>query len=125
MPVFQILIIDDFDDIVEEFVVMLELLGFSAIGAATLDEGIATLKRHETIEVIISDVRLPGHSGFELVDAMKTDPVLRDRHLSCIFMSGEMPISNNSLAYPVMAKPLDMARLLAELQRILGGGPPQ
>jgi DNA-binding NtrC family response regulator len=125
MPVFQILIVDDFDNIVEEFVIILELRGFAAIGAATFDEAIATLKQHETIEVIISDVRLPGHSGFELVDVVKADPVLQDRQLSYIFMSGEMQITNNSPAYPVMTKPLDMARLFAELERILDGGPLQ
>lgn len=71
-----ILIIDDEESVRDTLVDMLELNGFSTQVATNGVEGLAIAQR-ETPSLIITDVSMPGMSGFELLDEFRGDAGLR------------------------------------------------
>lgn len=73
--------------------------------------------------VVLVDLRLPGPSGFEVVEAMKADPVMRD--VPVVIMTGSRRDEDVVRAYSLGAnayvvKPFGVSEFL-ELARELGG----
>lgn len=71
-----ILIIEDDESVRQTLVDMLELNGFRTAEAANGIEGFAAAKR-EAPAMILTDVEMPGMSGFELLQRLRADPDLR------------------------------------------------
>jgi two-component system NtrC family response regulator len=66
----KLLIIDDEDRLRKLLTRILQLEGFDVLEAATAKEGLRRLE-HDTIDVIISDVKLPDINGIELIKTIK------------------------------------------------------
>lgn len=66
----KVLIIDDEDRLRKLLSRILQLEGYEVFEAATAKEGLKALER-ETVEVIISDVKLPDSNGIELTKKIK------------------------------------------------------
>jgi len=66
----KLLIIDDEDRLRKLLARILQLEGFEVLEAATAKEGLRRLE-HDTIDVIISDVKLPDINGIELIKTIK------------------------------------------------------
>lgn len=71
-PVSNILIIDDEESLRKLLARVIELEGYSVFQAGTAKEGMKVLSR-ESINVVISDVKLPDGNGVELAGRIKKD----------------------------------------------------
>ncbi len=71
-----ILVLDDDDAIRATLLDLLELNGFRTCSATNGRDGLALAQR-ELPALIVSDVAMPGLTGFELLKAVRTNPALR------------------------------------------------
>ena len=104
-----ILVADDNEDIVFVIRNVLEEGGHGVVTAGTVREALDALDEHPGISLVISDVRMPGEDGFDLVR------VLRHRlpSLPVILMTG-MPITDDDVVpagATVLTKPVDLDSL--------------
>ncbi len=116
LPPPLILVADDSEDIV--FVVrhVLEAAGYGVVSAGSVREALDALDEQPAISLVISDVRMPGEDGFDLLR------VLRHRFpaLPVILMTG-LPITDEDVVPPgalVLQKPID----LDDLERAVAQG---
>jgi two-component system sensor histidine kinase/response regulator len=72
----KILVIEDDETVRETLADMLALNGYHAVTARNGTEGLAAAKG-ETPAVILTDVAMPGMTGFELLEILSKDPELR------------------------------------------------
>jgi signal transduction histidine kinase len=71
-----ILVIEDDESICRTLADMLELNGFRAVLATNGTEGLAAARREEP-SLIITDLAMPGMTGYELLETFRKDPNLR------------------------------------------------
>lgn len=93
---------------------ILEERGFRVIEAADADEAIQIMEAHSEVEIVVTDIQMPGS-----MDGLKLSHFIRDRWppTTLIVISGKSAIDKASL--PVDAsfipKPLDVRQLFARL----------
>ena len=68
----NVIIIDDEENLRKLLARVIELEGYSVIQAASIKEGLKQLGK-ETIQVVISDVKLPDGNGVDLTAKIKQD----------------------------------------------------
>lgn len=61
-----VLVVDDEEDVRAVAVMALEDAGFAVYEAEGAEEALAMLERHPEIEVVVTDVVMPGPSGFHV-----------------------------------------------------------
>ncbi|OSQ50582.1 sigma-54-dependent transcriptional regulator [Marivita geojedonensis] len=112
---FRVLIVDDDAEMRQSLAVLLERSGWSveAVGAAQ-----TALSRMEATspDVVLSDVRMPGMSGLELLDEMQNRPA---PPLVLISAHGDIPMAVDAIqngAYSFLEKPFEPRRLLTVLR---------
>lgn len=93
--------------------------GHVVIDAANGTEGLEMLKAHPEVELLISDIRMPGMNGFELAEAgMGLKP-----HLKVLFMTGysqePMPGELAKAGIEFLYKPFDLETLPKTVERLL------
>ena len=67
---YTILIVDDEANLLEVLAVALENMGYGTVTAETTEEALAVLEERE-VHLVLSDLRLPGLSGRELMEKVK------------------------------------------------------
>jgi len=72
----RILVVDDHPSIAELMSQLLSLRGYDVVTAADAEEAEAEVRR-QAPDLILSDVRMPGKSGYELCRVLKGDPATR------------------------------------------------
>ena len=72
----SILVIEDDELVRQTLVDMLEINGFSVVAANNGTDGLA-LARRDLPSLIITDVNMPGMTGFELLETFRGDEALR------------------------------------------------
>jgi putative two-component system response regulator len=72
----RILVVDDHPSIAGLMSQLLTLRGYDVVTAANTEEAEAEVRRRAP-DLILSDVKMPGKSGYELCRALKSDPVTR------------------------------------------------
>lgn len=116
----SILIVDDEPDICELLSFEFEAEGFETFTAGNAREGIAVLET-QTVDAILSDIRMPGGTGIELLAWVR-----QNRPLSIVFvlMTGYSDISLDTAfqlgAHGIFHKPLDMDEVTQFINRCLG-----
>lgn len=80
----RVLLVDDNDDVRETSADMLEELGYRVLQATNGFEALDKLAENPDLEVMVTDVRMPGMSGFELCDLASA----KYRGLKVVMMSG-------------------------------------
>lgn len=116
---FKILVVEDDNELNQLFCRTLNRNGYVALGASTAVQALEALEK-ETVDLIISDVMMPGMDGFEFVrqlrDAKMTLPVMMITAKSDIkdkqsgFLAG---------ADDYMVKPVDLQEMLLRVQALL------
>jgi len=107
-----VLLIED-DLSLQRFVAAaLEELPLDLIAVSSVDEGLAVLAG-KPVDLILTDLMMPGRSGFDLVDALAVDPVLRGDARLVVFSAGLNPQVRRRLTRP------DVWRLLPKPCSIL------
>lgn len=117
-----ILIVDDKPTNLAVFRWTLEPYGFEVTTAQAVQEGLE-LARRLVPDIILSDVNLHGESGFDLIKAVKADPLLRP--IPFIFLSASAGDWSNRAtglalgAVRYLSYPIEPERLLAEVEACL------
>jgi len=107
-----VLLIED-DLSLQRFVAAaLEELPLDLIAVSSVDEGLAALAC-EPVNLILTDLMMPGRSGFDLIDALAADPALRGEAKLVVFSAGLNPRVRRQLTRP------DVWRLLLKPCSIL------
>jgi CheY-like chemotaxis protein len=108
-----VLLVDDDHDVRETSADMLEELGYKVTQAASGAEALDKLAEDPGLEVMVTDIRMPGMSGLELSSLAGA----RRRDLKIILISGyflPQPIQRRFLQKPFRTHDLDAA-IRAEL----------
>ncbi|HEY6256885.1 MAG TPA: hybrid sensor histidine kinase/response regulator [Xanthobacteraceae bacterium] len=70
----RVLLVDDSQFFRNMLVPLLGAAGFSVTSAASADEALAILREGMRVDVVITDIEMPGMDGFELASAVRRDP---------------------------------------------------
>ncbi len=68
-----ILLVDDSQFFREMLTPVLRAAGYRVIGVESVNEALKVLVSDERIDLVVTDVEMPGRDGFDLVAAMRTD----------------------------------------------------
>ena len=114
----DILIVDDDEGIRDPMHEFMAKVGFNAFAAASAEEAIEVLKAN-TIEVVITDIKLPGQDGLELTDLIKAN-----YDIDVIVMTGyrgdySYEEAINKGASDFIFKPVRLEEVLLRLKRVL------
>jgi CheY-like chemotaxis protein len=107
-----ILIIDDVGDIVAEMIAMFRLVGLHCVGAGSIAEGLARLRDNAAICLIICDLRLRNEDGLNLAERLCDDPLLADRAIDIMFMTGDQAHLRHPPGATLLLKPIDPNTLI-------------
>jgi CheY-like chemotaxis protein len=88
---------------------------YRVLSAANGPEALSLAATAETIDLLLTDIRMPGMDGIELYERMRR---LR-RGLKVLFISGYA--QGKSLDQPFLAKPFKSAALLRKVDEVLAG----
>src|SRR5580704_3708044 len=72
----RILVVDDHPTIAGLMSQLLEQRGYEVVTAENAEQALAEVRRHPP-DLILSDVRMPGKSGYDLCRELKGDPATR------------------------------------------------
>ena len=116
----SILIVDDEPFIIEELVEALEYEGYRCLIADRVDSAMACLDSGEKIDVLLSDIKMPGRSGLDLLRHTEKQETFEGHVL---LMSGHGTRDGEvtgSLGkdYPFLKKPICLDELLAKLEAL-------
>jgi CheY-like chemotaxis protein len=102
---------------------VLHQLGYTALEAVDGDAGLAALKSHEAIHLLISDIGLPGMNGRALANASRE---LRPE-LKILLMTGYASDATAPEGFAVgmelITKPFTVEVLASRLRKMLGDCP--
>ncbi|MDY0014139.1 MAG: response regulator [Rhodocyclaceae bacterium] len=118
----KILIADDEPNIVISLEFLMKREGFQVILAADGDEALAAIGR-ERPDLVLLDVMMPRKSGFEVCQAVKSDPDLQDIKILMLTAKGRDTEVAKGLAMGAdayMTKPFSTRELVSKVKHLLG-----
>ncbi|MBI3687197.1 MAG: response regulator [Actinobacteria bacterium] len=118
-----VLLVEDEPEVRRLTRMVLEREGFTVLDADGAATALAILERHgSAIDLLLTDVVMPGMNGFELADAASR----RHPQIRRLFMSGYPDAPRPATARPdhLLAKPFTSAELLRRTAEALAGGHP-
>jgi diguanylate cyclase (GGDEF)-like protein len=114
----RILIIDDDTGITDSMQQFIEMAGYEAFGVNNAEEALEFLKK-KPVQIVITDIMLPGMNGLELTDLVK-----RDYDTDVVVMTGysqdysyEEAISKGASDF--VFKPIRYEELLLRIKRVI------
>jgi CheY-like chemotaxis protein len=111
----RIIIIDDDDDVRETICDVVVLAGHDAVGAAD-GRAALTLLTQDQFDLILTDLRMPGMDGWQLLSELQADAVLRRIPVCVVSAELDAPPS----AARVLRKPFEIASIVELIDQILG-----
>lgn len=118
----KILVVDDVDTIARVYARFLERQGYEVSIAFNGEEALATWERFKP-DLVISDIRMPKMSGFELANAIKK----QNPDQKVILMTGyadeaEVLEQQKSHGFPFFTKPADLQTTVSKIVKdVLAG----
>ena len=111
----SVLVVDDNADCRGLAVAALEQEGFTVREACGAEEALATLRESGTPHcLMVMDLMMPGMTGWDLVAAVRSDPLLRDNP---IIVTTAVPEDAPSDVDAVLEKPFDIDALVRIIER--------
>lgn len=117
------IVVDDEADIVEEFVFALKSAGQDATGYVSASAAIEAIATDETIDVIVSDIRMPQMDGLAMLTAIR-ERFSNRPWLQAIFITGHANLDNSIGALKLSAadflrKPVKRLELIKAVEKAL------
>lgn len=114
----KILVVDDEMDILDEIEETLTDEGYEVISVARVDAALEALRNHSDINLVVTDLKMPGKSGADLINEARTD---FERDISFIIISGHGSPSVETFGLDINQfifhkKPLDIDRFLESIE---------
>ncbi len=119
MPIGKVLVVDDEPIVVECVSFFLKSAGYEPLCASGARQALDILVADGPVALVLSDVRMPGMSGPELVSEIRR----LAPNTPAILMSG-YPGSDCCPEVPFLQKPFKAAELLAKVGAVLGNCSP-
>ena len=116
MSIANVLLVDDESEFVETFSERLTMRNLDMLKAFSGEEALQVLARHQDIEVVILDVKMPGMDGIEtLAEIKKKHPLVE-----VIMLSGHADVESaidgmKQGAFDYLMKPCDMDQIIAKV----------
>jgi CheY-like chemotaxis protein len=116
----RILIVDDDESVRETLADLLEILGYRPLQAADAREALIILHRDADVDVLVTDLTMPGMDGITLIRYARE---LR-HNLPAILLTGyaEQVASSATIAgdaFHVLHKPVESGRLIEQLELLV------
>ncbi|MEW6455314.1 MAG: HD domain-containing phosphohydrolase [Acidobacteriota bacterium] len=114
----KILIVDDEETIRELLLEFLEGQGYECVTASNAEEALKIFKGENNFSLLITDIRMPGKSGLELLKELKEI----DPHMGIIMMSAlkDINIAIDAMtlgAYDYVIKPFKLSEVVINVKR--------
>jgi DNA-binding NtrC family response regulator len=114
----KILVVDDHADLAENIAEILQLAGHQTIIATSAEAALELIGR-EDVTALVTDYRLPGRSGADLIRELRR----RGSSIPAVVMSAytdedTIGHAEGAGAFDVLAKPVNVARLMALVEQI-------
>lgn len=119
-----VLIVDDYPDSLDVWELFLTGAGFNVVTAATGLQALACITATRP-DVIVSDLELPGMSGFELARRVRSHPSTSSIPLIAatgLSHGAQIEQAHKSGFDEVLVKPCDPDQLVRVIQRLTGRG---
>jgi len=116
MSIANVLLVDDESEFVETFSERLRMRNLSILEAFSGEEALQVLSKHQDIEVVILDVKMPGMDGVQtLAEIKKSYPLVE-----VIMLSGHADVESaidgmKQGAFDYLMKPCDMDQIIAKV----------
>jgi len=112
-----IMLVDDEVPFVETMAKRLDKRNIETISAFSGEECLETLKTHQTLDVIVLDVKMPGLDGLETLKIIKKEFPLMEVIMLTGHATVESGINGMKLgAYDFLMKPCDLEELVGKLE---------
>lgn len=112
-----IMLVDDEVSFVKTMAKRLDKRSIEAIAAFSGEECLETLKTHQTLDVIVLDVKMPGMDGLETLKRIKKEFPLMEVIMLTGHATVESGIRGMKLgAYDFLMKPCDIEELVGKLE---------
>jgi PAS domain S-box-containing protein len=112
------LIVDDQPEVLDIAVEQFKSLGYDVFSANSATEALAILRRIPDIDVLFSDVVMPGMNGYELGrEALQINPELQILLVSGYAAPELAPKFGDSSKFQVLAKPYRMSEVIKKLRQ--------
>jgi CheY-like chemotaxis protein len=115
-----ILVVDDEKTVRETVREVLEDEGYAVVEAANGQEALSYLQRGPKPCLVLLDLMMPVMSGFDFLDVVKNDPVLKSTSILLVSAASREKIEQArkaSTAVGVLVKPLQLKPLLDAVAR--------
>lgn len=121
-PPLGVLLVDDEPEVLEEMVSTLELHGIHAELASNGMFALQALEKNPCLGIVVTDLRMPEISGFEMIESIWKFPALRDRDLRYIVITGHGDLVDArramaSGAVDFLSKPVSPASIVEAIHR--------
>lgn len=119
ITMFHILVVEDDKELCDLFSKTLMKNGYHAIPAADAEAALAVLEK-EYIDLMITDVMMPGMNGFELVEAMRSGGI----DIPVLVITAKGDISDKEIGFmsgadDYMVKPVNLKEMLFRVAALL------
>lgn len=123
MPDTRILVVEDEPSIAESLSFILQRAGFEVEIVPDGTEALISLRRH-SYSLLVLDIMLPGMNGFDILRAIRGDPVLNS--LPVIVLTAKGQANDRQLAEAIGAsafitKPFSNAEVVSCVQALANG----
>ena len=112
-----IMLVDDEVSFVETMAKRLATRNIEIITAFSAEEGFEKLKKHQNLDVIVLDIKMPGMDGLEMLKKIKAGFYRAEVILLTGYATIESGIDGMKLgAYDFLTKPCDIEELVNKVQ---------
>lgn len=111
-----ILLIDDDDGVREVAAEVLTTMGYTVLEAPTGDQAVILIEAHPEIDLLFTDIVMPGIDGFKLADMIK----FRRPQIKILYTTGFIHRVNDHLGIvhgEILSKPYHPDNLVAAIER--------
>ncbi|HUJ13260.1 MAG TPA: response regulator [Thermoanaerobaculia bacterium] len=114
-----VLLVEDEEMLRKVVATTLRLDGFTVVEAGEGARGLEILKSDTPIDVLLTDIRMPGMNGYELA----TESISLRPSMPVMFMTGyaeeQMPDAIRGMAIPMIRKPFNFATLGQSIRDVI------
>ena len=117
----KILVVDDERAILDEIDETLTDEGYETFCAERVDEALEVLRNHADINLVVTDLKMPGKSGADLINEARAE---FERDITFIIISGHGSPTADTFGLDIEQfifhrKPLDIDQLLESIESVL------
>ena len=116
---FKVLVVEDDNDLCQLFSKTLQKNGYHAISASEAEEALEWMEK-ENVDLIISDVMMPGMGGFEFVRQLREAGI----EIPILLITAKGDILDKQIGFTAgaddyMVKPVELQEMLLRVQALL------